>query len=177
MDDISIYRAVHNDVTAFNFLRFTGGEVETTQARSSPYRCQRFCVRNVVGPYRLSETVRHIAKVQNFSRIILSTLVTDPIFSPSSMPGNSSVHVENELMEMTYDTLTHALPQLKFPYQRVLRYLLLNFWCALRPRYFGIRCQHSWSPKIVYYIVRMADSPMEEGLDIEKGMDTALYFN
>jgi len=39
------------------------------------------------------------------------------------MAGNSSVHVENEVIEMAYDlacdALTQALPQLKFPHQRV----------------------------------------------------------
>ena len=35
MDGITIYGVAHNDLTAFNFRRFTGGEVETTQARSS----------------------------------------------------------------------------------------------------------------------------------------------
>jgi hypothetical protein len=32
MDDISNYGVVHNDVTAFNFLRFTGSKVEAPQA-------------------------------------------------------------------------------------------------------------------------------------------------
>ena len=35
MDGITIYGVVHNNLTAFNFLRFTGGEVEITQGHSS----------------------------------------------------------------------------------------------------------------------------------------------
>ena len=63
--------------------------------------------------------------------------------------------MENELMEITYDILTRALPELKVPRQRVVRYVLFNFWFALCLQIFGIQRQHSWSPKIVYYIVRM----------------------
>ena len=33
MDVIGIYGVVHNDVTAFNFLRFTGGKINIPQAR------------------------------------------------------------------------------------------------------------------------------------------------
>jgi hypothetical protein len=52
MEDITIYGVVHNDVTAFNFLRFTGGEVETTQAR-----CPRH---NVVHGWRIIDFDRSL---------------------------------------------------------------------------------------------------------------------
>ena len=44
-------------------------------------------------PYRSSETVRLIVKMQNFHGFsILSMLVTNLFISPSSIPGNSSIH-------------------------------------------------------------------------------------
>jgi len=53
----------------------------------------------------------------------------------------------------------------------------IQFLVSSRPQYFGIRCQHSWSPKIVYYIVRMVDPPRkEEGLDTKTDVGTPLYF-
>jgi len=73
-----------------------------------------------IAPSILSILTKQSGSDAEFSRIILSTLVTDPLVSPSSMPGNSSANVENELMEMTCGILTHPLAQLKFPRQRVL---------------------------------------------------------
>jgi hypothetical protein len=52
MDDIGIYGLVHNDVTAFNFLRFTGGATEAPQAR-----CPRH---NIVHGWRVIDFDRSI---------------------------------------------------------------------------------------------------------------------
>ena len=77
--------------------------------------------------------------------------------------GNSSVHAEKELIEMTCSTLSHALPQLKFPRQRVLlAYFLFHFWFALRPQYFGIQ---SCPRKIIYYVVCMLATRLAKGAD------------
>jgi len=45
MEDVGVYGLVHDDVTAFNLLRFTGSETETPQAR-----CPRH---NVVHDWRI----------------------------------------------------------------------------------------------------------------------------
>ena len=52
MDDITIYGVVHNDVTAFNFLRFTDNEVDAPQAR-----CPRH---NIVHGWRIIDFDRSL---------------------------------------------------------------------------------------------------------------------
>jgi hypothetical protein len=48
MEDVGVYGLVHDDVTASKFLRFTGGETETPQAR-----CPRH---NIVREWRIIDS-------------------------------------------------------------------------------------------------------------------------
>ncbi|KIM48547.1 hypothetical protein M413DRAFT_404837 [Hebeloma cylindrosporum] len=80
MHDISIYGVVHNDVTAFNLLQFTGSEVETRQAH-----CPRH---NVVHGWRIIDFDRSFrVDMENGTA---QAKEDPPRFNPSAIGRRSS---------------------------------------------------------------------------------------
>ena len=127
----------------------------------TPYRCQWFCVRSAVG--HIDHRQAHSEDAE-FSQFFFKD---HPLNSSNRSVHSSVIHSIRNMDSRSAPVEVPPSESATIPFIQCLvgssSPLIQN------------SSQHSWSPKIVYYIVHMVESPGEEGLRYERGMDTLLY--